>query len=222
MENQRNPTDIKQIGTLLFKSRLPVRIVNYITIYRIITFPLLVFLIFAGNLDLFKWLLLASFFTDAIDGFLARRYNATSILGAKLDSIGDDLTVLAAAIGLFVTESDFIDEHKAMFIILIAFFLVQVAGSLYRYRKISTFHTYGAKMAAVVTAIFLLSVFFFREVNEPLFFVAAALTALELVEEIVLVALLRDYRSNVKGVYWVLKDKNKKAGLENQAQKRFG
>ena len=215
MENQRNLTEINEIGTLLFKSRMPVRIVNYITIYRIITFPLLVFLIFAGNLELFKWLLLASFFTDAIDGFLARRYNATSILGAKLDSIGDDLTVLAAAIGLFVTQSDFIYEYKVIFIILIALFLVQVAGSVYRYRKISTFHTYGAKMAAVITAIFLLSVFFLGEIYKPLFFAAAALTGLELVEEIVLVAILKDYRSNVKGVYWVLKNKKKKVGFEN-------
>lgn len=207
MENQNNPTEIKEIGRLLFKSRMPVRIVNYITIYRIITFPLLVYLAITESIDLFKWLLFASFFTDAIDGFLARRYRATSILGAKLDSIGDDLTVLAAAIGLFVTESGFIFEHKEIFIALFALFLVQVGASFYRYGKISTFHTWAAKTAAVVTAIFLLSVFFLEQIHVPLFFIAATLTAIELVEEIILVAILQDYRSNVKGLYWVLKDK---------------
>ena len=207
MKNQNNPTEIKEIGKLLFKSRLPVRIVSYITVYRIITFPLLVYLAVTENLDLFKWLLFASFFTDAIDGFLARRYRATSILGAKLDSIGDDLTILAAVTGLFLTEPGFISEHKEIFIVLFALFLVQVGASFYRYGKISTFHTWGAKTAAVATAIFLLSVFFLEEIYVPLFFIAAALTGVELVEEIILVAILKDYRSNVKGLYWVLKDK---------------
>lgn len=214
MKNTSNPSEINEIGTLLFKSPMPVRVVNYITVYRIITFPLLVYLALSENLDLFKWLLLASFFTDAIDGFLARKYNATSILGAKLDSIGDDLTVLAAAIGLFITELEFIRQYKVVFIILIALFLIQVGASFYRYGKISTFHTYGAKAAAVVTAIFLLSVFFLEEIYRPLFFFAAALTAFELIEEIALVAILKDYRSNVKGLYWVWKDKKRKRGIK--------
>lgn len=214
MKNTNNPAEINEIGILLFKSPMPVRVVNYITVYRIITFPLLVYLALSENLDLFKWLLLASFFTDAIDGFLARKYNATSILGAKLDSIGDDLTVLAATIGLFVTELEFIRQHRVVFIILIALFLIQVGASFYRYGKISTFHTYGAKAAAVVTAIFLLSVFFFEEIYMPLFFFAAAMTVIELIEEVALVAILKDYRSNVKGLYWVWKDKKRKRGIK--------
>lgn len=214
MKNTNNPTEINEIGTLLFRSRTPVRVVNFITLYRIVTFPLLVYLAVSENMDPFKWLLFASFFTDAIDGFLARKYHATSILGAKLDSIGDDLTVLAAAIGLFITELEFIGQYKVIFIVLIALFLIQVGASLYRYGKISTFHTYGAKTAAVVTAIFLLSVFFFEEIYRPLFFFAAALTAIELIEEIVLVSILKEYRSNVKGLYWVWKD-NKGIAVSN-------
>ncbi|HEU5145537.1 MAG TPA: CDP-alcohol phosphatidyltransferase family protein, partial [Chryseosolibacter sp.] len=158
MKRKRDVSDLKDIGILLFKSPTPVRIINLVTLYRIVTFPLLIFLIIAGHLEWFKWLLLASFLTDAIDGFIARRYQATSILGAKLDSIGDDLTVLAAAIGLFLTQQEFVAAYKEVFIILFALFLIQVAGAFYRYGKISTFHTYSAKIAAVVTAIFLLSV----------------------------------------------------------------
>ena len=214
MKSTNNPTEFSEIGTLLFKSRMPVRVVNYITIYRIITFPLLVYLALSEKTDLFKWLLLASFFTDAIDGFLARKYKATSILGAKLDSIGDDLTVLAAAIGLFVMQLEFISQYKVIFIVLIALFLIQVGASVYRYQKISTFHTYAAKAAAVVTAVFLLSVFFFEEIYKPLFFLAAGVTAIELIEEIVLVGILKDYRSNVKGLYWVLRDKKRKRGVK--------
>jgi cardiolipin synthase len=208
-------TNFNQIGTLLFRSGTPARVINLITLYRIITFPLLVYLVVVDDIALFKWLLLASFFTDAIDGFLARKYNATSILGAKLDSIGDDLTVLAAAIGLFSVRFDFVREYAAIFIALFALFAIQVAVSFYRYAKISTFHTYLAKVAAVVTACFLLSVFFFDGISYPLFYTAAAITGLELTEEIMLAAVLKEYRSNVHGLYWVLRPKanRKKSGL---------
>lgn len=209
MEKQDRLRGFRDIGALLFKSGAAVRIVNLITLFRIIAFPLLVFLIFSDKMGIFKWLLLASFFTDAIDGFLARKYKATSILGAKLDSIGDDLTVLAAAIGLFVTHFGFVKEHAVTFLILFSLFLLQTGLSFYRYKKISTFHTYLAKVAAVVTAVFMLSVFFMEEINVVLFYAAAAITGIELIEEIILAAMLKDYKSNVKGLYWILKDKRR-------------
>jgi phosphatidylglycerophosphate synthase len=210
MGQSNKATEIKDLGTLLFKSGQPARIINLITLYRIVTFPLLVYFAISDEFDIFKWLLLASFFTDAIDGFLARRYNATSVLGSKLDSIGDDLTILAAAIGLFAKHFDFIKEQALVFIVLFGLFLIQVGLSFYRYRKISTFHTYLAKIAAVVVAMFLLSVFFIEEINMALFWAAAIITGVELTEEIILAAILKDYRSNVKGLYWVLRQDGRK------------
>ena len=189
---------------LLFESGTAVRVINLITLYRIVTFPLLILLVVIGELEVFKWLLLASFITDAIDGFLARAFNATSILGAKLDSIGDDLTVLAAIIALFVAEFDFIREKLPLILILFGLFLIQLVFSIIRYKKISSFHTYLAKTAAVVTAIFLLSVFFFEEIFHPLFYASFIVTSLELIEEIIIVSVLPKWKANVKGLYWVL------------------
>jgi CDP-diacylglycerol--glycerol-3-phosphate 3-phosphatidyltransferase len=206
MSDGKDPKALNEIGTLLFRSSPAVTFVNAITLYRIVTFPVLLTFLFAGNVAIFKWLLLASFLTDAVDGILARTFRATSILGSKLDSIGDDLTILAATIGLFLTRFDFIKEQAAVFIFLFLLFLTQLSMSLYRYKKISTFHTYFAKTAAVVTAVFLLSVFFLEKVYGPLFYAAAIITGIELVEEIILVIKLREYRSNVKGLYWVLRE----------------
>jgi len=205
----QEPKELKDIGALLFKSAPAVRVINLITLYRTVTFPLLLFFAFRENMPVFKWLLLASFLTDAVDGFLARKYRATSVLGSKLDSIGDDLTILAAIIGLFITRMDFMKEEAAIFIGLLVLFFVQFGFALYRYKKISTFHTYFAKTAAIVSGMFLLSVFFLEKAYYPLFYTAAAITAVELIEEIILVALLKDYRTNVKGLYWVLKEKRR-------------
>ena len=84
-------------------------VINGITIYRVIAALLLLLILLFKQYDLFKWLLVFSFFTDFIDGFLARKFRVTSIFGTRLDSIGDDLTIVAAIVGLIVIKSLF---HK--------------------------------------------------------------------------------------------------------------
>jgi hypothetical protein len=43
----------------------------------------------------------------------------------------------------------------------------------------------------------------------PLFYAAAIVSAIDLVEEMILVYLLKDWKTDVKGLYWVLKEKRK-------------
>ena len=180
-------------------------VINGITLYRIIAAPFLLVLIFTSQYDLFKWLLGLSFFTDLIDGFLARKYNVASILGTRLDSIGDDLTVLVGIIALFIIKLEFIKEQKFIFLFLLLLFMIQTIYALIRYGKMTNFHTYLAKTAALLQGIFLLVTFFSDEPNVILFYAAAIITILELIEEIILVKLLQDWETNVKGIYWVLK-----------------
>ena len=182
-------------------------VINGITLYRVIAAPFLLALLFTKQYDLFKWLLGVSFFTDLIDGYLARKFKVTSILGTKLDSIGDDLTVLAGLIALFVLKLEFIKQHIIIFIILLVLFLVQITHGFIRYKKMTNFHTYLAKTAALLQGIFLILVFFTEEPILILFYVATIITMLELAEEIILVRMLPQWKANVKGVYWALKNK---------------
>lgn len=180
-------------------------IINGITLYRVIAAPFLLVLLFTKQYDIFKWLLGVSFFTDLIDGYLARKFKVTSILGAKLDSIGDDLTVLVAMVALFVLKLTFIKQHIIIFIILLVLFLSETTYALIRYGKITSFHTYLAKTAALFQGVFLLFVFFTDEPNLILFYAAGIVTILELIEEIILIGLLQQWKANVKGLYWALK-----------------
>ena len=181
--------------------------INGITLYRIITAPLLVVLLFKGEQELFKWLLGVSFFTDLIDGVLARTFKVTSILGTRLDSIGDDLTVLVAILGLGVLQPRFFIEQWTILVPLGILFLLQTGIALYRYGRITSFHTYLAKLAALAQGIFLLSFFFFETINYPLFYSAAFITIAELAEEIIIVWVLPQWKSNVRGLWWVLQKK---------------
>jgi CDP-diacylglycerol--glycerol-3-phosphate 3-phosphatidyltransferase len=183
-------------------------IINGITMYRIIAAPFLLILLFNGQVGIFKWLLGVSFFTDLIDGFLARKFNVASVLGTRLDSVGDDLTVLVAMIGLFVLKADFIKEQKLILILLLVLFIVQAGYAFKRYGKMTGFHTWLAKAAALLQGVFLLLAFFTDQPSMILFYSAAIITMLQLIEEIILVHLLPQWQTNVKGLYWVLKNTN--------------
>ena len=177
-----------------------------ITIYRIVAAPVLFLLIINHRQDIFKWLLAISFLTDAIDGFIARRYKITSKLGSTLDSIGDDVTIVAAVTGIFVLKPEFVRQQATPIIMLLALFLLQTILALIRYRKLSSFHTYAAKIAAILEGIFLL-LFFFDKPVDILFSITAVVIAIDLVEEIILAMLLPNWETDVKGLYWVMKRK---------------
>ena len=180
-------------------------IINSITLYRLIASLALFYFILANDLQAFRWMLVISFFTDAIDGYLARRFGVTSIMGSRIDSVADDLTVLMAVIGLVVWEQGFIVQEFTFIILLFAVYLVQLISALVKYGRITSFHTYLAKLAAVLQAVFLILVFFLPEWPLTLFYVTVVVTVVELVEEIILVWLLPKWEADVKGLYWVLK-----------------
>jgi phosphatidylglycerophosphate synthase len=184
-------------------------IVNAITIYRLVSSPVLLFLAFTHQLDVFKWLLAVSFFTDVIDGPIARKYKVTSILGSKLDSVSDDMTVLAGIVGMIVFKPDFLLQEIAPMILVLVLFLVQVALAFLRFRKMTSFHTYIAKIAAIFQGVFLILLFFLPEPIYLLFYAAIIITALDLVEEIILVRVIPEWDTDVKGLYWVLQEKKK-------------
>lgn len=183
-------------------------IINGITIYRLAASLLLLYLVLLKREDIFKWILGLSFFTDAIDGFLARKYKVVSVVGARIDSIADDLTVLMAVIGVVVLKPEFIRQELNLIIVLLVLYLLQTIMALTRYGKISSFHTYLAKIAALFQGMFFVLLFFLPQWPMLLFYVASAMTILDLVEEIILVLLLPEWKTDVKGLYWI----KKKAG----------
>jgi cardiolipin synthase len=183
------------------------RMVNLITFYRLVAALPLVFLLIERQFSLFKWLLALSFFTDAIDGWLARRFQVISLLGARMDSIADDLTILVAILGVVYLRPGFVRSEWLPVGIMAVLYLIQNALALVRYRKLTSFHTYIAKAAAVLQGFFLVLFFFLPEPLLFIFYLTAGVTIIDLAEEILLVLVLPQWEANVKGLYWVLKTK---------------
>lgn len=192
------------------KNRLAFWLVNSITFFRLISsFALLVLLCF-NRAEAFKWLLAVAFFTDAIDGLLARKLKVVSVRGSRLDSLSDDLTVLMGIIGIMVLKPGFFTGQIVWIVILAVFYLVQLLMAFARFGKPSSFHTVLAKLAAVSQGVCILLVLFLQHFPLLIFHVAVLLTLLELAEEIIITMLIPHWQADIKGLFWLWKSKQLK------------
>jgi CDP-diacylglycerol--glycerol-3-phosphate 3-phosphatidyltransferase len=183
-------------------------IADWFSFYRIFAAPILLLLIYLDQRLIFTWLLLISYSTDAIDGFLARKLKITSPRGSQLDSIGDQITLIIGLLGLFYFETNFIKAN--LFLILIAFipYIIQMILAYLKYGKATAFHTYLAKLSAILQSLFILWSLFFTP-NYTLFYIMIVIGLIETFEEITLIFMYDNWASDVKSIIWALRDKRR-------------
>lgn len=176
---------------------------DWLSVYRILSVPFLIVVIFLDERIIFGILLLISFLTDAVDGYLARKMNIVTQRGAQLDSIGDAVTFCVGLGGILKFELNFVLEYIVIIVIAFGLYLFQLFLAYWRYGMPSSFHTYLAKLSAIFQATFMVYLFFFG-VEMWLFYLATFLSIIETIEEIILIALFDKWKSNVKGLFWVI------------------
>ncbi len=76
---------------------------NLITLARILSVPVVVWAIASDALRLAFLLFLAAAITDAVDGFLAKRFGMKTDLGAYLDPLADKVLIVSIYVTLGVT-----------------------------------------------------------------------------------------------------------------------
>ncbi len=77
---------------------------NLITIFRIFMVPLIVWLIISGQFFVAFLLFVLAGMSDAVDGFVAKRFNQATELGAYLDPIADKLLLVSIYVSLGFRE----------------------------------------------------------------------------------------------------------------------
>jgi phosphatidylglycerophosphate synthase len=125
---------------------------NLLSGLRIALMPALLTTAMSGLREWFVVLMVISLTTDALDGFLARRLNAFSDLGRKLDSAADYLTMICGLAGIALLWPDIVHREIGWISAgLAAFFLVIVYGFV-RLGRAPCYHTWASKVLAVFTA----------------------------------------------------------------------
>lgn len=75
---------------------------NLITLGRLLCVPLAIWLVLSDDLGAAFWLFVAAGLSDAIDGFIAKRFDQRSRLGALLDPIADKTLLVSMYVTLGV------------------------------------------------------------------------------------------------------------------------
>jgi cardiolipin synthase len=75
---------------------------NLITLGRIILVPIVVWAITSGEMRVAFFLFVAAGISDAVDGFLAKRFHMTSELGALIDPLADKALIVSIYVALSV------------------------------------------------------------------------------------------------------------------------
>jgi cardiolipin synthase len=79
-----------------------INIPNFITLARIISVPVIFWMLVTGQSRLAFIVFLCAGVSDAVDGFLAKRFNWRTELGAYLDPLADKLLIVSIYIALGV------------------------------------------------------------------------------------------------------------------------
>ena len=197
--------DLKPDGAQAIRIRL-FNVPNALSAYRIAAAPAILYGLFSGHRMLFAWLIIINLATDALDGFIARRWKLETSVGAKLDSIGDLMTEFLALLGLVVLERPFVQSHLLPIGLLFGFYLASQALSLLRFRRLVSLHLYSSKLTNILLALFFTTYFLVAYVP-ALFYAVIVVGIVDAIEEMVVLCLLEEHRENARGLYWVLKSK---------------
>jgi cardiolipin synthase len=78
---------------------------NLITLGRILLVPVVIWAITAGQMQIAFALFLAAGISDAVDGFLAKRFGMATELGAYLDPLADKAMMVSIYVALGITDA---------------------------------------------------------------------------------------------------------------------
>jgi len=92
----------QKIRTRVEEKLRPLTLPNFITLTRMAMVPFFVLAVWERDFSLALWILIIAGLTDAFDGYLARRMDMQSLIGAYLDPIADKMLITVAYIALTI------------------------------------------------------------------------------------------------------------------------
>ena len=174
----------------------PRNLPNAFTATRFALVPVLLLLAATHHPTAFVAVLAAAFATDAIDGYLARRFRLESPLGAKLDSRADLALWLSLPAATWLLRPEFVRAEATPIALLLASLALPMLAGLVKFGRVPSYHSWAAKSTGVLLAGATLSVYLDGPVW--LFRVATVVALVAALEELVITALLPEWRADVR------------------------
>lgn len=179
------------------------KVPNILSCCRIIISIVLLFCI--DKKLLFLILYVVAGITDVLDGFIARRFNAQTAIGAKLDSIADFIFFLAA----FITLIFYIDITN-MFVIIGLAAVVIIRGfnlifTKIKFKKFGMIHTVANKITGLLIFISVPVFVWLQRLSYPILIPIFILALISAFEESVILIINKQYDVNCKSLFNLVK-----------------
>ncbi len=99
---------------------------NVISLARLFVAPVTVWLMLTGEMTFAFWLFLVASVSDAVDGFIAKRFDRVTMVGSYLDPLADK----ALLVGVYITLGTL--DHLALWLVILVVFrdILIIGGAL--------------------------------------------------------------------------------------------
>lgn len=171
---------------------------NALSALRLVLAPVLVWLAWTGQHTAFLVTLSVSLLSDLTDGWFARRFDQATHLGTLLDSYGDLATYMTVPLCAWWLWPDLLRQEAWYVAAVVAAYVFPIVLGYLKYGRLTAYHTYGAKLSAVVVGASAL-VLFAGGPPWP-FRIAAWILVLAELEEIAITTILPEWRANVPSI----------------------
>lgn len=185
---------------------------NTISLIRIIFALFLFYFAWNNNPLIFLILFIIALLTDTFDGYLARKLGQTTKLGEKLDSWGDFILYLTVPTCAWWLWPELVIQELLFIIIALTSFLIPILIGFLKYKRLTSYHTWAAKLSAVLLG-----------VSTPLLFIggpswpfriSAVVFLLAELEETSITTVLPSWHSNVPSFWHAIKIAQSKKKLD--------
>ncbi len=188
---------------IIIKGENVLNVPNLISLYRLLAFPVILFMALSNRETPYVVLLCISLVSDALDGSIARHFNLQTKFGAALDNLADICTYAMAILGLFLFKWEEIEPHAFVLYLFFAVFILSYIIAFVRFQKIPGLHLYSAVSAGYVQSIFFFILFVFG-FYVWIYYVALIWGILAYIEKCFVLMRLDDIKRGVKGLYWLI------------------
>ncbi len=190
------------------KMHIPLNVPNILSFYRLLSFPVVLYLALTGRENWFVLLFCVNLVTDILDGLIARVFHLETEFGAKLDSMADTGTFILAVAGIWLFKWPDFEPHVVSFSLLIGLFVFSHLLTVIKFGHLPSLHLYSWKIGGYIQGIFFFVLFVFG-FNTAFYYFMAIWGILSFTEHILIQLLLPELKSNMKGLYWVLRDRSR-------------
>lgn len=200
-----------------------VNIANILSVSRLFISPVLLYLAWSARHDLFLFFAVVALATDFLDGYFARKYQQVTELGARLDSLGDLAIYLIVPVSVWWLWPQVIIREALYAGTALVSFIIPLLVGYARFRRLTSYHTRGAKLSAVLLSSSILLML----LDGPAwpFHLATVVFVLAEVEEVCITALLPRWQADVPSVFHVLRlrrEEGRRQKAEGKRRKRGG